>query len=428
MKNRVFNIFKIVLILFLLSVLINVITPNITGNSFLNKIIDFFSNSRTLSTPTLISPLNSAIITSPAQFSWSSVSKANSYLIQITLNNDVNFLNPIINLKVNINSYSTSLNPGFYIWRVQAQNRNSLSAWSNINTFSIPNPQPINFLLNVTKSGLGTGIVTSNPSGINCGIDCSKIYSSGTQLTLLPLPDQGNIFIGWSGSCTGNGNCNLVIDSNKQVNAFFDVLLVPVSRFSDDFSTYSTGNCLTDGTIFGKWNVVFSGYGCVEIETDGINKWLHESPKVSTSLIETHSSLVTGPSFNSSLIFEANLTNIQQLRSIPNPWETAWMIWNYQDNSHFYYFTLKTNGWELGKEDPSYPGNQRYLATGASPQAQIGKQYDVKIIQDNSNTIKVYVDNVSITTFTDNERPYNSGKIALYTEDAHVHFDDIKVI
>jgi hypothetical protein len=51
----------------------------------------------------------------------------------------------------------------------------------------------------------------------------------------------------------------------------------------------------------------------------------------------------------------------------------------------------------------------------------------VKITQDVSNVITVWVDGVKITTFTDTETPYASGNIGFYTEDAHVHADDVSV-
>jgi hypothetical protein len=44
------------------------------------------------------------------------------------------------------------------------------------------------FALNVTKAGTGNGTVTSSPSGINCGIDCSEPYTSGTVVTLTAAP------------------------------------------------------------------------------------------------------------------------------------------------------------------------------------------------------------------------------------------------
>ena len=48
-------------------------------------------------------------------------------------------------------------------------------------------------------------------------------------------------------------------------------------------------------------------------------------------------------------------------------------MWDYTDNNHFSYLALKTNGWELGKRDPAYPGGQRFLATGSDSPTQIGQ-------------------------------------------------------
>ena len=60
------------------------------------------------------------------------------------------------------------------------------------------------------------------------------------------------------------------------------------------------------------------------------------------------------------------LGTVRQVRNGPaNPWEVAWLLWHYTDDQHFYSIVLKPNGWELGKEDPAYPGAQRFLATGA---------------------------------------------------------------
>src|SRR5215217_1128508 len=42
--------------------------------------------------------------------------------------------------------------------------------------------------LSVTKDGAGTGTVTSDPTGINCGTDCSESYVQGTSVTLTAAP------------------------------------------------------------------------------------------------------------------------------------------------------------------------------------------------------------------------------------------------
>lgn len=41
--------------------------------------------------------------------------------------------------------------------------------------------------------------MTSNPTGIDCGADCTETYTYGTVVTLTPTPDAGSTFTGWSG-------------------------------------------------------------------------------------------------------------------------------------------------------------------------------------------------------------------------------------
>jgi len=198
--------------------------------------------------------------------------------------------------------------------------------------------------------------------------------------------------------------------------------------FNDDFLSYEEGRCFSDGEKFGPWSLEYSGYGCVSMERNR-EKFLHESPMKSTENSETHASLVLGPYFSTAidnLRYEVRMQTQEQLRENPNTWEMAWAIWHYTDDEHFYYFVMKPNGWELGKEDPRYTGNQRFMATGSLPKYEIGKWYNIMIIQENSNTIKVFMDGALIVEYTDEETPYNSGKIGLYNEDAHVHFDDVK--
>ena len=194
---------------------------------------------------------------------------------------------------------------------------------------------------------------------------------------------------------------------------------------SDSFS-YRTGTWMEGGS-YGPWSVRYHGYGSVGIEVDGTNT-LYQQPQASTAAGETHAGLVLSTSFSGDLDLTLRAKTVRQLRTpIPNPWETAWVLWHYTDDYHFYYFALKTNGWELGKEDPAYPGAQRYLATGGFPSFSIGAWYAVRVHQV-ASTITVWVDGQEIVSFTDHERPYLSGAIGLYNEDAHVRFDDVRVM
>ncbi|MBE7453822.1 MAG: hypothetical protein HS111_34630 [Kofleriaceae bacterium] len=77
--------------------------------------------------------------------------------------------------------------------------------------------------LSVTRAGLGTGTVTSNPAGINCGTDCSEPYNYGTSVTLTASPAGGSTFAGWSGGgCTGTGTCTVTVTTTTAVTATFN--------------------------------------------------------------------------------------------------------------------------------------------------------------------------------------------------------------
>ncbi len=83
-----------------------------------------------------------------------------------------------------------------------------------------PPPPPVR-TLSVTKSGSGSGTVTSSPAGINCGATCSAPFSNGTAVTLTAAPASGSKFTGWSGACSGLGGCMLTMTANRSVTAGF---------------------------------------------------------------------------------------------------------------------------------------------------------------------------------------------------------------
>ena len=90
-------------------------------------------------------------------------------------------------------------------------------------------PQPTNpYTLAVTPSGTGTGVVSSTPSGINCGADCTESYPAGTVVTLAATPASGSNFVGWSGGgCSGTGGCTVTMGSDQAIAAQFDAAVDP---------------------------------------------------------------------------------------------------------------------------------------------------------------------------------------------------------
>ena len=201
----------------------------------------------------------------------------------------------------------------------------------------------------------------------------------------------------------------------------------PTGNFHDDFSAYPAGSEYAQGTTFGQWNVVQSGYGHVKIvDNGGGNNALELKPKAQSGQTATSSTEVIGPQHGDEFTFSGTISTPEQLRqgATPNAWETGWLVWNYTDNDHFYYFVPRANGWDLGKRDPAYAGGQRFLATGSEgwPLAD-SKQFT---ISKQGGTIEVKINGKVIATVTDDDQPYNgNGRIGIYSEDARVLADDI---
>jgi hypothetical protein len=75
--------------------------------------------------------------------------------------------------------------------------------------------------LTASKNGTGAGTVMSSPVGINCGADCSEPYSYNTAVTLTAVPSTGFVFNGWSGACTGVGQCMVTMSQARLAIAAF---------------------------------------------------------------------------------------------------------------------------------------------------------------------------------------------------------------
>jgi Domain of Unknown Function (DUF1080) len=196
---------------------------------------------------------------------------------------------------------------------------------------------------------------------------------------------------------------------------------------AEDFDSLNPGEQWRDGERYGQWQAEYAGYGTTTIVAEGGRHQLSMSPDVAGDDKTTHGSLVTTFEQFSDIDITAQLQTERQLRSpAPHPWEVAWLVWHYTDDHHFYSIVLKPNGWELGKEDPAYPGSQRFLASGTTPSFPIGVPHTVRVRQV-GNEISVWANGRLLTTYKDVERPYQMGRIGLYTEDAHVYFDSVVV-
>ena len=75
------------------------------------------------------------------------------------------------------------------------------------------------FRLAVDKTG--NGRIVSTPTGIDCGETCAADFTTGSTVTLVPTPDEGWTFGGWSGACSGTGACTVTMSAARSVGADF---------------------------------------------------------------------------------------------------------------------------------------------------------------------------------------------------------------
>jgi VCBS repeat-containing protein len=85
-------------------------------------------------------------------------------------------------------------------------------------------PPPVGEVtVTVSKAGDGSGTVTSDPAGIDCGAVCTATFGAFGHVELMPTADEGSEFAGWS----GDGDCLdgvLDTDADKNCTANFDLL------------------------------------------------------------------------------------------------------------------------------------------------------------------------------------------------------------
>ncbi|MBC7350002.1 MAG: SBBP repeat-containing protein [Candidatus Aminicenantes bacterium] len=78
------------------------------------------------------------------------------------------------------------------------------------------------YQLTVSRTGDGSGSVTSVDGGIDCGSDCSETYDEGFIVILKAEPAENSVFGGWSGDVTSPDNpIYFTMDSDKNITASF---------------------------------------------------------------------------------------------------------------------------------------------------------------------------------------------------------------
>jgi hypothetical protein len=128
--------------------------------------------------------------------------------------------------KIDDGAWQTYIGP-FY---VAAPGRYTLWFYSTDNAGNVATPGSWQFTiasnsqntLTVTKTGNGSGTVTSADGNINCGSICSYIYYYEQPVTLIATPAPGSLVTGWTGCDLSFGNsCLLNVNATRTAVATF---------------------------------------------------------------------------------------------------------------------------------------------------------------------------------------------------------------
>ncbi len=138
---------------------------------------------------------------------------------------------PVITVKVNVasNASSPQLNSatvsgGGSAAPPAAQDSTIITAAAPAQTFTLS--------ITPASGATGDGVVSDTSGAINCTLSfanvptgtCSANFPAGTVVTLTGVvADDGSIFTGWSGPCTGNANCAVTMNQNQIVTARFTI-------------------------------------------------------------------------------------------------------------------------------------------------------------------------------------------------------------
>jgi DNA-binding beta-propeller fold protein YncE len=130
---------------------------------------------------------------------------------------------------------------------------------SNTTTVIEDTLAPTLHTLSVLLDGSGSGTVTSNPAGIDCGTSCSVTFAIGTAVTLTASAASGS-FSALTGACTAPDDCSVTMNQDNFVTATFsttppDFSLQPASTSL----TMQPGGQLTDVITIAPLNGPFGG-------------------------------------------------------------------------------------------------------------------------------------------------------------------------
>jgi len=125
----------------------------------------------------------------------------------------------------------------------------------------------ITYALTISKTGTGSGILTSNASGTS--------FPAGTVVTLTAVPDVNSTFDGWSGECTGTSpTCTVTMDANINITATFMLKTYTITATAGTGGAISPSGSITvnHGETQNYTITPNTGYTIADVKVDGVSQ------------------------------------------------------------------------------------------------------------------------------------------------------------
>ena len=171
---------------------------------------------------------------------------------------------------------------------------------AEIRDLAVPSHVSGVYVVRVQKTGTGGGYISGNRNGgagaeaLSCGKRCAEAYPAGSTMTLTATPEVDSVFAGWSGACSGTGQCNIsALNNHQSVTAHFTQAYPVVASFEAE-SGIITSPFVTSGGVLRQPNTTSA------LLSGGRAEYTFTVPEAGTYLISAQVSI---PSAGSNSLF-----------------------------------------------------------------------------------------------------------------------------
>jgi len=165
--------------------------------------------------------------------------------------------------------------------------------------------------LTIAKSGNGSGVVTSNPSGISCGSTCVKNFKPQSSVTLTAKADLGSIFKSWTSPCPATDSCTITMaaSGNRVITAtFIKASELVVSKLGAGTGTVTSPAGINCGSECKK--EILAGTKVSLTATPDANSYFKEWQGKCTGTNTTCHNLVINGVTTVNAVFESNILTV----------------------------------------------------------------------------------------------------------------------